>query len=176
LVNGLGLAADGTVLMSLRTTSGIIGVDKASGSVKLHIPPSVVSHQHAPVPLANGHVLTFDNGNFRQGAHVAFSRVLEIDPVSTRSHGATRTRWSTPSTPPSWAARSGCGTATRTSRSPPPGACLRVTPQGEVVWEFILPWFGEYPDAAARRTGPGRLNTVFQTWRYQAEQLPWLSR
>jgi len=51
LVNGLAVAGDGSVLMSLRTTSGIIGVDKASGAVTLHIPPSVVSHQHAPVPL-----------------------------------------------------------------------------------------------------------------------------
>ena len=42
--------------------------------------------------------------------------------------------------------------------------------------ERALPWFGEYPDATARRTGPGRLNTVFQTWRYHADQLPWLAR
>jgi hypothetical protein len=54
------------------------------------------------------------------------------------------------------------------------GRLFEVTPAGEVVWEYILPWFAEYPDAAARRTGPGRLNSVFQTWRYPADQLPWL--
>ena len=43
------------------TTAGIVGVDKATGAVKQHIPPSVVSHQHAPVPLPNGNVLAFDN-------------------------------------------------------------------------------------------------------------------
>lgn len=54
------------------------------------------------------------------------------------------------------------------------GPALRGHACGEVVWEYILPWFAEYPDAAARRTGPGRLNSVFQTWRYHADQLPWL--
>jgi hypothetical protein len=82
LVNGLGVMADGTVLMSLRVTSGIIGVDRATGRVSMHIPPEVVSHQHAPVPLPNGRILAFDNGNFRAGNHVVFSRVVEIDPAS----------------------------------------------------------------------------------------------
>jgi hypothetical protein len=36
------------------------------------------------VPLHNGHILTFDNGNFRSGSHVPFSRVLEIDPADHR--------------------------------------------------------------------------------------------
>jgi hypothetical protein len=43
-----------------------------------------------------------------------------------------------------------------------------------VVWEYVIPWFGEYPDEAARKTGPGQLNSVFQTFRYSREQLPWL--
>ena len=60
LVNGLDIDGEGRVLMSLRTTAGIIGVDRASGDVTLHIPPSVVSHQHAPMALANGHILAFE--------------------------------------------------------------------------------------------------------------------
>lgn len=176
LVNGLGVAADGTVLMSLRTTSGIIGVDKLSGSVKLHIPPSVVSHQHAPVVLDNGRILTFDNGNFRDGAHVAFSRVLEIDPLTNEVAWCYQDEMVNAfySAFMGNAQRLWNGNTHITESST--GRLFEVTPQGEVVWEFILPWFGEYPDAAARRTGPGRLNTVFQTWRYQADQLPWLAR
>ncbi len=54
------------------------------------------------------------------------------------------------------------------------GRLYAVTPAGEVVWEYIIPWFAEYPDAAARKTGPGRLNSIFQSHRYAREQLPWL--
>lgn len=174
LINGLGVMADGTVLMSLRTTSGVIGVDKGSGKVKLHIPPSVVSHQHAPVALANGNILVFDNGNFRTGSHVAFSRVLEIDPAT---HAVV---WSYADEMVNAFYTAFMGNAQRLPNGnthiteSATGRLFEVTPGGEVVWEYVIPWFAEYPDAAARKTGPGRLNSVFQTFRYSREQLPWL--
>lgn len=174
LVNGLGVTAEGWVLMSLRTTSGVIGVDKASGDVRLHIPPSVVSHQHAPVPLDNGNILVFDNGNFRNGAHVAFSRALEIDPRNNRIV------WQYTDETVNLFYSAFMGNAQRLPNGnthiteSATGRLFEVTPAGEVVWEYIIPWFGEYPDEAARKTGPGRLNSVFQTFRYAAHQLPWL--
>ncbi|MFT3720925.1 aryl-sulfate sulfotransferase [Pseudorhodoferax sp.] len=175
LVNGLGVTADGLVLMSLRTTSGVIGVDKASGGVKLHIPPDVVSHQHAPVPLDNGHILVFDNGNFRAGAHVAYSRVLEIDP-----RDGNRIVWQYADEVVNLFYSPFMGNAQRLPNGnthiteSSTGRLFEVTPQGEVVWEYVIPWFAEYPDEAARKTGPGRLNSVFQTLRYSAGQVPWL--
>ncbi len=176
LVNGLGVMADGTVLMSLRTTAGIIGVNKADGAVTLHIPPSVVSHQHAPVPLANGHILAFDNGNFRTGAHVAFCRVVDIDPatnsVAWSYADSVVTSFFTPFMGNAQRLPNGNTHITESST----GRLFEVTPAGEVVWEFILPWFAPYPDEAARKTGGGMLNTVFQTFRYQADQVPWLAR
>nr|WP_254228815.1 aryl-sulfate sulfotransferase [Burkholderia gladioli] len=174
LVNGLGVNAQGEVLMSLRTTSGIIAVDRRTGGVTTHIPPSVVSHQHAPVALANGSILTFDNGNFRTGSHVAFSRVLEIDPAS---HEVV---WSYADDMVNMFYSAFMGNAQRLANGnthiteSATGRLFEVTPAGEVVWEYVIPWFDEYPDEAARRTGPGRLNSVFQTFRYSREQLPWL--
>lgn len=174
LINGLGVTSDGLVLMSLRVTSGIIGVDQSSGKVKLHIPPGIVSYQHAPVPLENGNILAFDNGNFRTGSHVAFSRVVEIDPARNE------VVWSYADEDVSAFYTPFMGNAQRlwngnthvtVSAS---GRLFEVTPAREVVWEYILPWFAEYPDAAARKTGPGRVNSVFQTFRYRREQLPWL--
>lgn len=174
LVNGLGVRDDGTVLMSLRTTAGIIGVSRADGRVVLHIPPSVVSHQHAPVPLPNGRILAFDNGNFRAGQHVSFSRVVELDPDS----GEVVWSYSDPMassfyTPYMGSAQRLPNGNTHITESAT-GRLFEVTPQGEVVWEYILPWFAPYPDEAARRTGGGELNTVFQTFRYGADALPWL--
>ncbi|MBV8621352.1 MAG: aryl-sulfate sulfotransferase [Curvibacter sp.] len=175
LVNGLGVARDGTVLMSLRVSSGLIGVEPASGRVRWHLPPPLLSHQHAPVPLDNGRILVFDNGNFRPGSHVSYSRVLEIDPLS-QAIG-----WTYSDPMPTAFYSPYMGNAQRLPNGnthiteSASGRLFEVTPQGEVVWEYILPWFAPYPDEAARRTGPGLLNTVFQTWRYSAGQLPWLA-
>ncbi|HEX8602085.1 MAG TPA: aryl-sulfate sulfotransferase [Pseudoduganella sp.] len=174
LVNGLDVTADGLVLMSLRTTSGIIGVAKDSGRVMLHIPPSVVSHQHAPVALENGNILAFDNGNFRSGQHVAFSRVLEIDP---RTNAVV---WSYQDELVNAFYTAYMGSAQRLPNGnthvteSATGRLFEVTPAGEVVWEYIIPWFAEYPDEAARSYVPGRQNSVFQTFRYSRDQLPWL--
>jgi len=174
LVNGIGVNAQGQVLMSLRTTSGIIAVDKPTGALAMHIPPSVVSHQHAPVALPNGNILTFDNGNFRTGAHVAFSRVLEIDPSNNA------VVWSYADDVVNVFYSPFMGNAQRLPNGnthvteSATGRLFEVTPAGEVVWEYIIPWFDQYPDEAARKTGPGQLNSVFQTLRYSREQLPWL--
>lgn len=65
LINGLGVTSEGLVLMSLRTTSGIIAISRDSGAVVYAIRPPLVSHQHAPVALHNGNILAFDNGNER---------------------------------------------------------------------------------------------------------------
>lgn len=175
LVNGLGTTADGLVLMSLRTTSGVIGVDRASGQVQLHIPPELVSHQHAPVALDNGHILVFDNGNFRTGSHVAFSRVLEIDPqdgkrIAWQYQDETAQLFYSPFMGNAQRLPNGNTHVTESST----GRLFEVTPAGQVVWEYVIPWFAEYPDAAARKTGPGQLNSVFQTFRYAAHQIPWL--
>ena len=174
LVNGLGVDARGEVLMSLRTTSGVIAVDRQTGGVTMHIPPSLVSHQHSPVALANGNILVFDNGNSRTGAHVAFSRVLEIDPASRE------VVWSYADDMVNMFYSAFMGNAQRLPNGnthiteSATGRLFEVTPAGQVVWEYVIPWFGEYPDEAARRTGPGQLNSVFQTFRYSREQLPWL--
>jgi hypothetical protein len=174
LVNGLDVTREGLVLMSLRVTSGIIGVEKLSGAVKLHIPPGILSHQHAPVELDNGNILAFDNGNFRYGAHVAFSRVVEIDPRTNELvwHYQDELVNAFYSAYMGSAQRLPNGNTHVTESAT--GRLFEVTPEGEVVWEYVIPWFGEYPDEAARKYVPGRQNSVFQTFRYTREQLPWL--
>jgi len=151
-----------------------VGVDRATGGVKLHIPPSVLSHQHAPVALDNGNILAFDNGNFRTGKHVAFSRVLEIDPASNE------VVWQYADELVNAFYTAYMGSAQRLPNGnthvteSATGRLFEVTPAGEVVWEYVIPWFAEYPDEAARKYVPGRQNSVFQTFRYTAAQLPWL--
>ncbi len=80
MINGLSVTRDGPVLMSLRTTSGVIAVDKESGKVIWHAGPEVVAQQHTPVEMENGSILVFDNGNLRPGVTSPHSTVLEFDP------------------------------------------------------------------------------------------------
>jgi hypothetical protein len=67
MINGLSVTREGLVLMSLRTTSGVIAVEKESGNVVWHAGADIVAQQHTPVEMANGTILVFDNGNLRRG-------------------------------------------------------------------------------------------------------------
>jgi hypothetical protein len=54
------------------------------------------------------------------------------------------------------------------------GRLFEVTPGGDVVWEYVIPYFNEYSDAATHRYSPGHHNSVFRSHRYQKSQIPWL--
>lgn len=174
LVNGLDLTADGTVLMSLRTTSGIIGVNRQTGVARTLIPPAQLSHQHAPVALENGNILVFDNGNFRLGKYVNFSRVLEIDPRTQKI------AWEYTDPMPNAFYSAYMGNAQPLANGnvhiteAATGRLFEVTRTGNVVWEYVIPWFAEYAEAAARAYVSGAQNSAFKTYRYRAEELPWL--
>ncbi|GDY14399.1 hypothetical protein LBMAG53_32770 [Planctomycetota bacterium] len=173
LINGLDVTREGLVLMSLRTTSGLIAVERTSGRVVHHIPPEVVSHQHAPVALPNGRILLFDNGNFRRGRAYAHSRVIEVDPATGS------VVWSYADTPAHAFYSPYMGSAQRLWNGnthiteSASGRLFEVTPAGEVVWEYIVPWFAEFP-APADAYSPGQHNSVFQTSRYRREEISWL--
>ncbi|WP_102222874.1 aryl-sulfate sulfotransferase [Acidimangrovimonas sediminis] len=173
MINGLSVTRDGLILMSLRTTSGVIAVDRATGRVVWHVGPDVVAQQHTPMEMEGGSILVFDNGNLRQGSTSPFSRALEFDPKTGQ------VVWSyTDPMPP-------------TFFSPYMGSCQRlwngntlicesafgrlfeVTPAGETVWEYVIPDFDEYP-APLNRFILGAHNSCFRAHRYRAEQVSWL--
>jgi hypothetical protein len=54
------------------------------------------------------------------------------------------------------------------------GRLFDVTREGDVVWEYVVPFFGEYPEPEARRYVPGFHNSVFRSYRYTPAQVPWL--
>jgi hypothetical protein len=174
LVNGLWPTRAGLVLMSLRTTSGVIGVDRKSGAVALHIAHDTVSQQHTPVELDTGNILIFDNGNFRPGIPTPSSRVVEVDPISKRIvwEYADKMRPAFFSAYMGAAERLPNGNTHITESAT--GRLFEVTPEHQVVWEYVIPQFAEYPDAAARTYVPGHHNSVFRSHRYMRAQIPWL--
>lgn len=174
LINSVWPTRGGLVLLSLRTTSGVIGVDKASGKVVLSIPYGTVSQQHSPTELENGNILIFDNGNFRPGVSTPFSRVIEVDPATGeivwQYHDPMVCAFFSPYMGAAQRLPNGNTHITESAT----GRLFEVTPEGRVVWDYVIPWFDEYPEAAARACVPGPHNSVFKSFRYMRSEIPWL--
>ncbi len=126
MINGLSVTRNGLVLMSLRTTSGVIAVDKESGEVVWHVGPDVVAQQHTPVEMENGAILVFDNGNLRAGVTSPHSTVLEFDPQTKAITWQYRDIFPRRFSHRIWAARSGWPTVTRLSVSRRLAVCLKL--------------------------------------------------
>lgn len=57
------------------------------------------------------------------------------------------------------------------------GRLFEVTPDKEIVWEYVNPYFA--PQQLTRDSSPavqGEQNSVFRSFRYAPEQIPWLKR
>ncbi len=173
MINGLSVTREGLVLMSLRTTSGVIAVKKESGSVVWHAGPDVVAQQHTPVETDTGSILVFDNGNLRTGATSPHSTVLEFNPHSKEIVWQYRDSF-----PPAFFSPY-MGSAQRLPDGntficeSAFGRLFEVTPAGETVWEYIIPLFNAYPEAL-RTLIPGKHNSAFRAHRYSREAFPWL--
>jgi hypothetical protein len=158
--------ADGNLLVSFRTISTIITIDRQTGSVvwKLGAPP--LSGQHSPSMLPNGNMLIFDNGPHRLDATFPFSRVIEVNPESkeivwTYEEGFPFNFYSPRN---SSAQRLPNGNTLINEGNF--GRLFEVTREGEVVWEFVNPYFG--PEAAPARV---QTNMIFRAYRYTAEEI-----
>lgn len=174
LINGLWQARGGLVLMSLRTTSGVIAVDKSSGKVALHIPHDTVSQQHTPVELDSGNILIFDNGNFRPGMSTPWSRVIEVNPKTKAIEWEYADEMRPAFFSPYMGAAQRLWNGNTLITESATGRLFEVTPRREIVWEYVIPYFAEYPEPAARNYVPGHHNSVFRAYRYQRSEIPWL--
>ena len=130
-----GIADAGSLLLSVRQIGRILILDATTGSLLWQWGEGVLGAQHHASELPNGHLLVFDN----YGAGKGWSRVLEVDPVSSTvvweyqaeaereffSHlrgGAQRLP-------------NGNTLITESDR----GRVFEVTPEGDLVWEFLNP-------------------------------------
>ncbi len=138
-------------------------VDKASGDFRWKWGPGDLSHQHNPTFLDNGRVLIFDNGPHRRG--VSYSRVVEVDPDTNEI------AWAYMGDPPisfysyhiSGAERLPNGNTLICEGAP--GRVFEVTPNKEIVWEYVNPFTAE--DGAATGSGPNVYrNALFRAHRY----------
>lgn len=158
--------ADGNLLVSFRNISTIVKIDRKSGAVvwKLGAPP--LSGQHAPTPLPNGNILIFDNGPHRLDQTFPFSRVIEVNPATNEIVWKYQEAF-----PPNFysprisnAQRLPNGNTLINEGSF--GRFFEVMPGGEVVWEYVNPYFGPATAAPAMQT-----NHVFRAYRYTEDEI-----
>ena len=156
--NSLRTTPDGDLIVSFRRTDTVGIVDRETGDWKWKWGPGQISHQHYPNMLENGNILLFDNGCHRPG--FTFSRAVEVNPSTGE------VVWEYKGDPPisfysfhiSGADRLPNGNTLICEGAP--GRVFEVTPDKELVWEYINP---EYVYSA--RDGI-RANSLFRAHRY----------
>ncbi|MGD0242336.1 MAG: aryl-sulfate sulfotransferase [Streptosporangiaceae bacterium] len=160
---------------SLRSVSAVIIIDRASGEVTWRLGPDTVAQQHCPSELPDGSLLLFDNGTFRAGESVTYSRVIEVD---RRTRAIT---WEYRHSPPENFFTPFMGSAQRLPNGNTLvtesafGRIFEVTRDGqEVCWEYVVPYFSAYRNEAAARLFPDATNAIFRAYRYTPAEVPWL--
>jgi outer membrane protein assembly factor BamB len=154
---------NGDILASYRPTSTVIRIDRETGNIVWKLGPPTLAGQHAPTPLENGNVLIFDNGVHRLDDPLPFSRVIEVNPA-TNEIG-----WTYQDRPVSNFFSPRMGNAQRLPNGNTLineasfGRLFEVTRDGEIVWEYVNPFFGGPPHAET--------NAVFRALRYSSEEI-----
>jgi outer membrane protein assembly factor BamB len=166
--NSISLTPEGEFLISFRQTSTIGIVDRKTGEFTWKWGPGIVSHQHHPTLLDNGNILLFDNGAHRRGMN--FSKVIEVDPKTNKIV------WEYQGDPPLSFYSYNISSAERFPNGNTlvcegaPGRVFEITQEGEIVWEYISPFFVENPPTAGGSRF-GNANAVFRAHRYPEDHL-----
>ena len=159
--NAIAELADGDLLVSFRNISTIVKLERSSGRVVWKLGPPPLAGQHAPEPLPNGNILIFDNGPDRLDQPFPFSRVIEVNPATNQIVW----KYQEASADNFYSSR-----ISNAQRLPNGntlineglfGRFFEVTPAGEVVWEYVNPYFGP-----ASRPPQTQTNSAFRIYRY----------
>ena len=159
---------DGDILASYRPTSTVVRISRKTGKIVWKLGPPTVAGQHGPTLLPNGNVLIFDNGPHRLDDSVPYSRAIEVNPATNEIVWKYQDKptWNFFSPRMGYAQRLPNGNTLITESSF--GRFFEVTKAGEIVWEYVNPFFGK-PFFGGP---PGsQSNQVFRAIRYSAEQI-----
>ncbi|KAH0335987.1 hypothetical protein KCU81_g8795, partial [Aureobasidium melanogenum] len=165
------------VLASMRSVSAVVIIEKASGDIVWKLGPETLAQQHNATELDNGNILIFDNGAFRNGESITYTRAIEVDRKTKKIVWEYRDRsqmlyFFTPFMGSAQRLANGntllCESAF--------GRIFEVTKEGYICWEYINPHFAPYPDQATAKIFPGESNALFRAYRYSQDEIPWLKR
>lgn len=154
---------DGNVLLTSRGVSAIHIIDKKTGKVKWRSTPEMgVCHPHDATMLPNGNIMWFDNGMERNDTEQMYTRVAEVNPRTNKIV------WEYKDNPPHEfysGIQGGCQRLPNGNTlicESTRGRLFEVTPDKEIVWEFVNPCYGY-------DLGPGWWNGVRKCFRYSPD-------
>jgi len=140
-------------------------IERATGDIIWQLGSPPLAQQHDPRPLPNGNILIFDNGTHRHDHPGTFSRVIEVDPRTS----AIVWQYSDPSMfeffSPYISGAQRLANGNTLICEGIHGRLFEVTSGGEVVWEYVSPFFFEAPGR------PGLNNSVFRAFRYTPDEI-----
>ena len=156
------------VMFSFRNISTVGIIDQDSDEIVWKVGYDTLAQQHDPSLLDNGNVLIYDNGSHRFSDPLPHSRVIEINPATNEIV------WQYTDNPPfnffsayiSGARRLPNGNTLITEGQF--GRIFQVTPDGQIVWEYINPYFGENEAGHV-------VNSLFRATHYLPEDIRQLS-
>ena len=151
--------ANGDVMLSFRVLNLICIVERATGRIAWEMRDPVLGHQHDCHFIDNGNILVFANG-FHGRTEDMFSQIFEIDPATREIV------WRYMGDPPQSFYSANISGAQRLAGGNTlicegaRGCIFEVTPDGEVVWEYISPYTAYSP------LYDTEVNWVFRAYRY----------
>ena len=158
--NAISPLPNGDIYISFRRLNMIGLIDKQTRKMKWQHRDDSFGMQHDCAPLPNGNITLFANGI--NTTTNPFSRVIELDP---RTH---KTVWEYRAKPaytffsPHISGAQRLPTGNTLICEGQWGRLFEVTPEGEIVWEYVSPFMG--PDRAGDPS-----NEVFRAYRYAAD-------
>ncbi|WP_405488804.1 aryl-sulfate sulfotransferase [Nocardia sp. NBC_00511] len=175
LINSVHPLDEHTVVASLRSVSAVILIDRRTGASTTLADRNVLAQQHHATPVGDGRLLVFDNGTFRTGESVTYSRIVEFElatgDIVWEYRDSPREAFFTPYMGGAQRLPNGNTLITEAAF----GRLFEVTRDRRIVWEYVVPSFTEYPDADTARVFPGVSNALFRAYRYGADEIPWLT-
>lgn len=159
---------DDRVLVSFRAIHTLAIIDKASGRFLWKYRDDRMGGQHDPHMLSNGNILVYDNGTQRRHMGVfPHSRVFEINPTTNAIEWEYRDPFPFAFYSPQVSGAERLPGGNTLICEGLRGRIFQVTPEGEVVWEYVSPFFG--PNAFGYE-----VNMVFRAFFYPPEAVPFL--
>ncbi len=160
--------AGSTVIFSFRNISTVGIIDQCNDEIVWKLGSEALAQQHDPSLLEGGNVLIYDNGSHSASDPLPHSRVIEVDTDDNEIV------WQYTDNPPfnffsayiSGARRLPNGNTLITEGHF--GRMFQVTPEGDVVWEYINPHFAPNEQGYL-------VNAVFRATHYLPEEIRQLS-
>jgi outer membrane protein assembly factor BamB len=156
---------DGNLVVSFRNVSTVVIVDRRTGAIvwKLGSPP--LAQQHDPRPLPGGNLLIFDNGPHRRDHPAPYSRVIEVDPRTSAIVWEYQDQSLFDFFSPYISGAQRLPNGNTLICEGCDGRIFEVTPAGQIVWEYVSPYFVPEPGR------PGLNNWVFRAFRHTPEEI-----